>query len=90
MATTRGRQRDFAALEARRMEAARLFARNVSQHRVARQLGVSVTPTCVTLRCTVPLAFGLFVLATSASAECAWVLWGNLVSGSDPRAPKGK
>jgi hypothetical protein len=28
-----------------------------------------------TLRCTVPLAFGLFLLATSASAECAWVLW---------------
>jgi hypothetical protein len=27
------------------------------------------------LRCTVPLAFGLFVLATSVSAECAWVLW---------------
>ena len=26
------------------------------------------------LRCTVPLAFGLFVLATSASAECAWML----------------
>lgn len=43
MATTRGRRRDFAALEARRMEAARLFARNVSQHEVARQLGVSVT-----------------------------------------------
>src|SRR5882672_8398615 len=43
MATTRRRQRDFAALEARRMEAARLFARNVSQHEVAWQLGVSVT-----------------------------------------------
>jgi hypothetical protein len=28
-----------------------------------------------TLRCTVPLAFGLFLLATSVSAECAWVLW---------------
>ena len=28
-----------------------------------------------TLRCTVPLAFGIFLLATSASAECAWVLW---------------
>jgi hypothetical protein len=43
-----------------------------------------------TLRCAVPLAFGLFVLATSASAEGAWVLWGTLVSGRDPRAPKGK
>jgi hypothetical protein len=28
-----------------------------------------------TLRCAVPIAFGLFLLATSASAECAWVLW---------------
>ncbi len=28
-----------------------------------------------TLRWTAPLAFGFFVLATSASAECAWVLW---------------
>src|SRR5690242_420585 len=43
MATTRGTQRDFAALEARRMEAARLFARKVSQNEVARQVGVSVT-----------------------------------------------
>ena len=42
MATTRGMQRDFAALEARRMDAARLFARKVSQNEVARQLGVSV------------------------------------------------
>ncbi len=40
MATTR---RDFAALEARRMKAAQLFAQKVSQHAVARQLGVSVT-----------------------------------------------
>jgi hypothetical protein len=40
MATTPRGQRDFAALEARRMEAARLFARNVSQHEVAHQLGV--------------------------------------------------
>jgi transposase len=35
-------QRDFAALEARRMDAARLFARKVSQNEVARQVGVSV------------------------------------------------
>jgi transposase len=42
MVATRGTQRDFAALEARRMDAARLFARKVSQHAVARQLGVSV------------------------------------------------
>jgi transposase len=43
MATTRGTQRDFAALEARRMEAARLFARKVSQNEVARQVGVDAT-----------------------------------------------
>src|SRR5216683_4151932 len=42
MATTRGTRRDFAALEARRMDAARLFARKVSQNEVARRLGVSV------------------------------------------------
>jgi transposase len=42
MTTIRGRRRDFAALEARRMEAARLFARKVSQNEVARRLGVSV------------------------------------------------
>ena len=42
MATIRGTRRDFAALEARRMEAARLFARKVSQNEVARRLGVSV------------------------------------------------
>ena len=42
MTTTRGTRRDFAALEARRMEAARLFARRVSQNAVARRLGVSV------------------------------------------------
>ena len=42
MATARGTQRDFAALEARRMDAARLFAQQVSQNEVARRLGVSV------------------------------------------------
>lgn len=43
MASTRRTRRDFAALEARRFEAARLFARGLSQNAVARQLGVSVT-----------------------------------------------
>ena len=42
MTTIRGARRDFAAREARRMEAARLFARKVSQNEVARRLGVSV------------------------------------------------
>ncbi len=44
MTTIRGARRDFAAREARRMEAARLFARKVSQNEVARRLGVSVNP----------------------------------------------
>lgn len=43
MPTLRGNRRDFVALEARRFEAARLFARGVSQNAVARQFGVSVT-----------------------------------------------
>ena len=43
MATTRGSRRDFGALEARRLTAARLFARGLSQNAVARTLGVSVT-----------------------------------------------
>jgi transposase len=43
MPTTRGSRRDFAALEARRFEAAQLFRRGLSQHAVARMLGVSVT-----------------------------------------------
>ncbi len=42
MTTIPGARRDFAAREARRMEAARLFARKVSQNEVARRLGVSV------------------------------------------------
>ena len=42
MTTIRGARRDFAALEARRMEAARLFARKVLQNEVARRLDVSV------------------------------------------------
>src|SRR5437870_5184498 len=37
----RGSSRDFAALEARRLQAAQLFARGVSQAAVARQLGVT-------------------------------------------------
>src|SRR5262245_15970067 len=37
----RGSRRDFAALEARRLQAAELFARGVSQAAVARQLGVT-------------------------------------------------
>jgi transposase len=43
MPTTRGSRRDFAALEARRFEAAQLFGRGLSQNAVARKLGVSVT-----------------------------------------------
>src|SRR3989441_12206276 len=38
---SRGSRRDFAALEARRLQAARLFARGESQAAVARQLGVT-------------------------------------------------
>lgn len=41
MPTTRGARRDFAALEARRFQAARLFGRGASQAIVARELGVS-------------------------------------------------
>jgi transposase len=43
MPTTRGARRDFAALEARRFQAARLFGRGMSQAAVARELGVSRT-----------------------------------------------
>src|SRR5258705_13485296 len=39
--TSRGSRRDFAALEARRYEAARLFARGQSQAAVARTLGAT-------------------------------------------------
>jgi len=39
--TSRGSRRDFAALEARRYEAARLFARGESQAAVARTLGAT-------------------------------------------------
>src|SRR2546428_13081599 len=39
--TSRGSRRDFAALEARRYEAARLFARGQSQAAVARALGAT-------------------------------------------------
>src|SRR6266516_1082858 len=45
MPTTRGAHRDFAALEARRFQAARLFGRGVAQVSVARELGVSRTTT---------------------------------------------
>src|SRR5213076_455924 len=38
---SRGSRRDFAALEARRFEAARLFARGASQVTVARTLGAT-------------------------------------------------
>ncbi len=41
MPTTRGPRRDFAALEARRFQAARLFGRGRSQAAVARELHVS-------------------------------------------------
>src|SRR6266700_5006226 len=43
MSTTRGARRDFAALEARRFQAARLGGRGASQGRVARELGVTRT-----------------------------------------------
>src|SRR5258708_38970096 len=45
MPTTRGAHRDFAALEARRFQAAQLFGRGASQVTVARALGVSRTTT---------------------------------------------
>src|SRR6266849_1472361 len=45
MPTTRGTHRDFAALEARRFQAARWFGRGASQVTVARELGVSRTTT---------------------------------------------
>src|SRR2546422_6995938 len=38
---SRGSRRDFAALEARRLQAAQLFARGESQAAVARQMGVT-------------------------------------------------
>jgi transposase len=41
MPTIRGALRDFAALEARRFQAARMFGRGASQARVARELAVS-------------------------------------------------
>jgi transposase len=41
MPTTRGARRDFAALEARRFQAARLFGRGRSQAAVARELQVT-------------------------------------------------
>ena len=43
MPTLRGTRRDFAALQARRFQAARLFGRGTSQAVVARELGVSRT-----------------------------------------------
>jgi len=43
MPIARGARRDFAALEARRFQAARLFGRGASQAVVARELGVSRT-----------------------------------------------
>src|SRR6266849_113413 len=49
MPTTRGAHRDFAALEARRFQAAQLFGRGASQVTVARALGVSRTTTLWTL-----------------------------------------
>jgi transposase len=45
MRTTRGAHRDFAALEARRFQAARMFGQGMSQVTVARELGVSRTTT---------------------------------------------
>ncbi len=46
MLTPRGARRDFAALEARRFQAARLFARGASQAAVARALGVTPMTAC--------------------------------------------
>lgn len=43
MPTTRGARRDFAALKARRFQAARLFGRGATQAAVARELEVSRT-----------------------------------------------
>src|SRR3989442_13352647 len=43
MSTPRGAGRDFAELEARRFQAARLFGRGASQGRVAREWGVTRT-----------------------------------------------
>src|SRR5581483_3948495 len=46
MPTPRGTRRDFAALEARRFQAARLFARGASQADVARALDVTPMTAC--------------------------------------------
>ena len=46
MPTLRGARRDFAALEARRFQAARLFARGESQAAVARAVDVTPMTAC--------------------------------------------
>jgi len=46
MGTPRGARRDFVGLEARRLDAARLFARGESQAAVARTLGVAPMTAC--------------------------------------------
>src|SRR5262245_63790833 len=46
MGTPRGARRDFAGLEARRLDAARLFARGESQAAVARTLAVTPMTAC--------------------------------------------